>query len=100
MAHASIKALYKFNYHCYYKALIVVSTGSPSISGAVIRRCWLQFHIQFISLLVVYSSLLTAAVLCLMPYALPSFLRCCHVGSGNILYWVLLISTAFHCSGL
>ena len=76
------------------KALVVVSTGSPSISGAVIRRCWLQFHIQFISLLVAYSSLLAPAVLCLMPYAMHSLLRCCCVGSVNPLYWALLIPTA------
>ena len=30
--------------------------GSPSLSGAVIRRHWLQLYIQFISLLVAYSS--------------------------------------------
>ena len=76
------------------KALVLVSTGSPPISRAVIRRHWLQFYIQFISLLVAYSSLLVAAVLCLMPYALLSFLRCCCVGSANSLYQVLLIPTA------
>ena len=52
-------------------------------------------YIQFISLLVSYSSLLAAAVLCLMPYALTSFLKCCSVGSANTLYWAALIPTAF-----
>ena len=70
------------------------SPGYPSICGAVIRRCWLQFYILFISLLVAYSSLLAAAVLCLMPYVLPSFLRCCSVASANPQYWVLLTATA------
>ena len=65
--------------------------GSPSISGAVIRTCWLQFYIQFISLLAAYTSLLAAAVLCLMPYALP---RCCSVGSANPLYLLLLTPKA------
>ena len=55
--------------------VVKVLADSPSISGAVIRRCWLQFHIQFISLLAAYSSLPAAAVLCLMSYALPSFLK-------------------------
>ena len=68
--------------------------GSPSISGAVIRTCWLQFYIQFMSLLAAYTSLLAAAVLCLTPYALSSFLRCCSVGSANPLYWVLLTPKA------
>ena len=76
------------------KTLVVIFAGSPSIIGAVIRRHWLQFHIWFISLLVAYSSLPAAAVLCLMPYALPSFLKCCSVGSANPLYQVLLIPTA------
>ena len=47
--------------------VVKVLTGSPSIIGAVVRRCWLQFHIWFISLLAAYSSLQAAAVLCLMP---------------------------------
>ena len=29
--------------------------GSPSNNGTVIRKLWLQFYIQFISLLVAYS---------------------------------------------
>ena len=75
------------------KVLVVASCMLPSISGAVIRRHWLQLYIQFISPLVAHSSLLAAAVLCLMPYALPSFLRCCSFGSANPLYWVLLTPT-------
>ena len=68
--------------------------SSPCISGAVIRRCWLQFYIQFIGLLVAYSSLLAAEVLCLTPYALPNFLKCCSVGCANPLYQVILTPTA------
>ena len=49
-------------------------TGSPSISLAVIRRHWLQFYIHFISPLVACISQLAAAVLCIMPYALPYLL--------------------------
>ena len=46
----------------------MISAGSP-ISVAVIRKVLVTIYIQFISLLVAYSSLLAAAVLCLMPYA-------------------------------
>ena len=28
-----------------------------------------------------------------MPYALPSFLKCCSVGSGDLLFWVFLTAT-------
>ena len=88
-------------FHCevsHHSTSVKVQYGclahSPSISGAVVRRHWLQFYIQFISLLIAYSSLLAAAVLCLMPCALPSFLECCSIGSANPLYWVLLTPTA------
>ena len=72
----------------------IVLAGSPFISGAVIRRCCLQFYIQFISLLVAYSSYLAPAVLCLMPYALPSFLGCCSAGFADLLYWALMTPMA------
>ena len=34
----------------------ILLAGSPSISGAVLRRHWLLIYIQFISLLVAYNS--------------------------------------------
>ena len=43
--------------------------GSSFISGAVIRKALVTIYIQFISLLVAYSSLPAAAVLCLTPYS-------------------------------
>ena len=46
---------------------VLIVAGSPSVSGAARRRHWLQFYIQFICLLVAYSSLLAVVVLCLMP---------------------------------
>ena len=51
---------------------VLIVADTPSISGAVIRRYWLQFYIWFICFLIVHSSFLAAAVLYLMPYALPS----------------------------
>ena len=43
--------------------------GFPSISGAEIRKVLVTICIQFISLVVAYSSLPAAAVICLIPYA-------------------------------
>ena len=64
--------------NCYVKVQIVCflslwyqlwfPAGSPSISGAVIRKALVTIYIQLIILLVAYSSLPPAAVLCLMPY--------------------------------
>ena len=73
--------------------------GSPSISGAVIRRHWLQIYIQFICLLVAYISLLAVAVLCLTPYALLSFLMSCSVGSAGLVptACLLFLLPLVHC---
>ena len=43
-------------------------------------------YIQFLSLLVAYSSWIAAAVLCLMPDVIPSVLECCcSAGSADLL---------------
>ena len=57
------------NVYLLVRVPVVVSAGSPSINGAVIRKVLVTDYIQFIFLLVAYSSLPAVAVLCLMPYA-------------------------------
>ena len=54
-------------------------------------------YIQSVSLLVAYSSYLAAAVLCLMPYALPSFLECCSAGSADLLVLGSSGSHSYYC---
>ena len=53
----------------------MISAGSPSISGAVIRKVLVIVYIQFISplVLIVHCQLLQSYAPCLMP----SFLACC-----------------------
>ena len=110
----AIKALFQNdhsdpNWYSFFCKGTIWLAGSPSITGAVIRKHWLQFYTQFISLLVAYRSQLAAAVICFMPYSLPSFLKCCSAGSADLLYWVLLIPIAcqlfllfplVHCTGV
>ena len=107
---------YCFQTHCVYTLLTVsfcilstcvkVQDGRFSFSVAVKRMHWLQFSSDLLYLLVAVSSLLAAEVLHLMPYTLPSFLKCCSVGSADLLCWALLTPTAillfllFCCSGL